>query len=298
MQQEIRVDHMLSLSEEAAEITSASEISSVDTKDEQADEEEMLDAHESVIQKIKPIKKETLPDLKPAEFKDEVSCIEEEIAAPDYFNLMSDDYEAKKLEDEFVAQLQKDIEASSEKEDEEEELIEYEYEDVDTFLKNTATQEDFFEKVFDLVCAEKENFGRILYDDDKRITYLEKNFFATCVARAISKKDKYKFERDFILNDAIDIFDGKKISAIVKAMNSADVFEKIDKARYIFNMLFASEERENVCYQGWFVCMPVGGYAAMDDFVNYYSESVSVISSSPREIARTAKRYSNVIISY
>lgn len=297
MQQELRVDHMLSLSEEAAEITTTSEISPIDKKDEQADEEEMLDAHESVIQKIKPTKKETLPDLKPAEFKDEVSCIEEEIVAPNYFDLMSDDYEAKKLEDEFVAQLQKDIEASSEKEDEEE-LIEYEYEEMNTFLKNTATQEDFFEKVFDLVCAEKENFGRILYDDDKRITYLEKNFFATSVARAISKKDKYKFERDFILGDSSDFFNGKKISAIVEAMNSANVFEKIDKAGYIFNMLFMSEERENVCYQGWFVCMPVGGYSEMDDFVNYYSESVSVISSAPREIARTAKRYTNVIILY
>lgn len=196
--------------------------------------------------------------------------------------------EEQQLDEEFAAEL--------EKKELEDEAVEFYYEDKEAFLKEIAPREDFFEKVFEFITAEKENFGRILYDDARRIIYIEKNFFSKCVANCFSKK--YRFKRDFILGDSSDFYDGQKVSRLVEVMNRRKVFSKTDNEGYIFKMLFMSDEREDVCYKGWFISMPIGGYTYMDDFVNYYSESISVISSSPKEIDRTAKRYSNVIVSY
>lgn len=196
--------------------------------------------------------------------------------------------EDQQLDEEFVAE--------HEKKGLEDEAVEFYYEDKEAFLKEIAPRDDFFEKVFEFITAEKENFGRILYDDARRIIYIEKNFFSKCVAKCFSKK--YRFKRDFILGDSSDFYDGQKVSRLVEVMNRRKVFSKTDNEGYIFKMLFMSDEREDVCYKGWFISMPIGGYTYMDDFVNYYSESVSVISSSPKDIDRTAKRYANVIVSY
>lgn len=257
--------------------------------------------------------------LTPHEFKDDIASIEEELAIPD-FSLSFEDSLVETETNEKVS-LELDVEKFQEDllpkndawkdanyiEDEEGEELKnpqeefFEYEDMERFLKTTATYQDFTEKVFASVFSKK-GVGSIFIDFVEKEIFVEKNYFARCINDLIDAKERKKFELDFLTKESVEIYDGNKMNELFLAMNDNDYFLTYGRgqSRVIFNVLFELEEIEGVYLCGWYLKMKLTAHETIADFIKSYSRgtSITIIAATPKEIAARLKMLKGVKRTY
>lgn len=257
--------------------------------------------------------------LKPHEFKDDIASIEEELAIPDFSLSFEDSLVETETRNEVSTEL--DVEKLQEEsslkndawkdeyfmEDEEGEDLEnpqdefFEYEDMDRFLKTTATYQDFAEKVFESVFSKK-GVGSIFIDFVEKEIFVEKNYFARCITDLIVDKERKKFELNFLTKESIEIYDGNKMNELCLAMNYNNYFLTYGRgqSRVIFNVLVELEEIDGVYLCGWYLKMKLTTHETIADFIKSYSRgtSILIIASTPKEISARLKMLKGVKRTY
>lgn len=257
--------------------------------------------------------------LKPHEYKDDIESIEDELAIPDFSLSFEDEPLETQTHDEVLSnpEVEKIQEESlpvndtcNDEDYEEGEEGEYsensqgeffEYEDMERFLKTTATYQDFSEKVFRSVFS-KNGVGHIFIDFLEKEIFVEKNYFARCINALITVDERKKFELDFLTKESVEIFDGMKMNELLLAMNANNYFLTYGRgqSRVIFNVLFELEDVEGVYLCGWYLKMKLTAHDSIADFIKSYSRgtSISIIASTPKEISARLKMLKNVKRTY
>ena len=229
--------------------------------------------------------------LTPHEYKDDIASIEEELAIPDF---------SLSFEDSLV-ETETRNEASAEHDVEKFQEEFFEYEDMDRFLKTTATYQDFTEKVFESVFS-KNGVGHIFIDFVEKEIFVEKNYFAGCIRDIFAVEERKKFELDFLTKDSVQIYDGNKMTELILKMNDNNFFLTYGrgKNRVIFNVLFELEDVNGVFVSGWYVKMKLTAHETIADFIksNARGTSILTIASTPKEISARLKMLQNVKRTY
>ena len=257
--------------------------------------------------------------LKPHEYKDDIESIEEELAIPDFslsfedepFEIETHEEILSKLEDEKIQEellpvndTWKDEDYIEDEEGENSKNYQdefFEYEDMERFLKTTATYQDFLEKVFESVFS-KNGDGHIFIDFVEKEIFVEKNYFARCINALVDAHQRKKFELDFLTKESVEIFDGNKMNELFLAMNDNDYFLAYGRgqSRVIFNILFELEEIEGVYLCGWYLKMKLTAHDSIAEFIksNSRGTSISIIAATPKEISARVKMLKSVKRTY
>ncbi|OZA01794.1 MAG: hypothetical protein B7X89_11930, partial [Sulfuricurvum sp. 17-40-25] len=240
--------------------------------------------------------------LKPAELKDEIKAIEDEIETPDFMLTLNDDFENnlmkdianKNLNTPVADVVEIDQRRANESQDEDREY--FRYFDKERFFSRTAQQKEFIEAAMkSIFSSDGLEYIFVLYPEKQ--VFIEKNYFAYAIENLFSEKDRSKYRKDFFVDGSKNIFDGIKINELLGVISEKEkLFLSYGKGsgKMIFNMLFSNSRIKDDYFTGWYVKMSFEAHHCVTDFLDIGGMPVEVIASEGSEITRRSKILKNV----
>lgn len=255
-----------------------------------------VDAVDAKVEFAKP------STLKPAELKDEIKAIEDEIETPDFMLTLNDDFENnlmkdianKNLNTPVADVVEIDQRRANESQDEDREY--FRYFDKERFFSRTAQQKEFIEAAMkSIFSSDGLEYIFVLYPEKQ--VFIEKNYFAYAIENLFSEKDRSKYRKDFFVDGSKNIFDGIKINELLGVISEKEkLFLSYGKGsgKMIFNMLFSNSRIKDDYFTGWYVKMSFEAHHCVTDFLDIGGMPVEVIASEGSEITRRSKILKNV----